>query len=121
MNKKYTSEELLNKMASASEHIDWGESINEPYRFKNDNVELIKDISIELPLQTKYGIKSTLGATTDSDQVKMVINFEHESHGDSLVNVREDYVNLIKEMRIAKHRNELICQEILNKHDKYNK
>jgi hypothetical protein len=122
------SEELLKKMADSSEHIDWGESINEPYEFNMESpefegAELMTGISSDQPLkqiEPKYAIKGYFAVPGSNwNTARMEIHFEHESYDNSFSEIREDYVELIKEMRRAKHRNELVCKDIETKHDKY--
>lgn len=100
------------------------ELINEPYQFKDEKAELITDISATQPLSATYGIKGYWSAPSDNkpqEVVKMEISFKYESYDDGLENVLPEYVELIKQMRMAKHRNEIICAEIESKHDMFMK
>lgn len=103
---------------------EWNEyqSLNEPYQFKEENVELMKDISSSTPLDTpKYAVKGFWGVPSETQQevVKMEIHYKYESIDDGLENVLPEYAELIKQMRMAKHRNEIICAEIDNKHNMF--
>ncbi len=71
--------------------------LNEPYQFKEEGCELIKDIPSK-PIKVEYFIKN-----------------ENDFSG-----VREDYITLIKEIRKAKNRNEIICLEIEAKNNHFN-
>ncbi len=116
---KEKSEELLKKMADSAEHMDWGESLTEPYTYKGDG-ELITDISSSTPLkEVTYVIKQAVApyGTLSGTQNNIVMHLEHKSIGDE--NIRPEYAELIADMRKAKYRNEIICAEIENKHNMF--
>lgn len=121
---KMKSEELFEKLSNSSEDFEY---LKEPYTYKGEG-EMIKDISSGTPLNVEkeeikmdtYKIKQEIGSDENSS-VKMEMYFTYESINDNLHNVREDYVELIKEMRKAKYRNELVSKEIEKKYNSYMK
>lgn len=94
-------------------------SLNEPYQYKGENVELIKDKPSQ-PLEPSYAVRGFWGVSSpEKETPKMEIHFEYQSIDDGLENVLPEYVDLIKQMRIAKHKNEIICAEIEDKHNSF--
>ena len=89
-------------------------SINEPYEYKASNEELITD----KPSTPLNGVEGYWKAS-HTDDVKMEIYFNY-THKEG-INIREDYADLIAEMWKAKHRNEIIVNEIIDKHSRYTK
>ena len=85
-----------------------GESINEPYMYKDTSEfkESVKPIT---------HIKGTWKVPLNEQEISMEMKFEYTPKDDS--NVREDYKELISDMWKAKHRNEIIFQEIDTKYD----
>jgi uncharacterized protein YpiB (UPF0302 family) len=120
---KIKSEELMDRLSKSSEDLEY---LREPYIYKGEG-EVIKDISSGTPLNVQkeeikmdtYKIKQEIGSDENSS-VKMEMHFEYESINDNLNDIREDYVELIKEMRKAKYRNELVSKEIGKKYKSYN-
>jgi len=116
MKKKMDNQERRKYEASIGHNVGWqgSESLNEPYLYTGEG-ELISDISTSTPT---YFIKETYGVVTE-EQNNIVIRLEHESVFDE--NIRPEYVQLIADMRKSKYRNEIVCKEIEEKHNKFMK
>jgi hypothetical protein len=127
--KKVTAKELKDnskKVERLVEDTKENNPVVEVYTFKvtkeYDGEELIMDTPSQ-PLQPSanpfHHIKQTWKIPIDKDEITMEVNLEHHSTDDS--NILPEYKELIAEMWKAKHRNEIICNEIVEKHNKLEK
>ena len=103
-----------NKISTMKIGLDLVTSINEPYQYKDINDELITD-KPSTPLNNIEGYWKA--SNSDDISMEMYFNYTHPEG----ISIREEYADLVAEMWMAKHRNEIIVKEIVEKHNRFNK